>query len=225
MLLLVVVAVRLGDDDALVLAAIVLVGLVLLVLRRHRLAAVLLGLMFANLLFWSLPGTASNLIHGEETQERVFTISMTVISLAGVVAPVGLVLMKMNPAAGAVAAKVVGLSTLVLLIAGLAFSVMVRIGDKDRPRSGDLMLVSEDTEFSQTEIIVDEGGVGVFMENKDLFWHTFTIDELQFDLAVPVGGERRAVMQARPGTYRFYCRIPGHDLVGMNGTLIVREAS
>jgi uncharacterized cupredoxin-like copper-binding protein len=29
-------------------------------------------------------------------------------------------------------------------------------------------------------------------------------------------------VEARPGTYRFYCRIPAHAAVGMRGTLTVR---
>jgi uncharacterized cupredoxin-like copper-binding protein len=29
-------------------------------------------------------------------------------------------------------------------------------------------------------------------------------------------------VDARPGTYRFYCRIPGHATVSMRGTLTIR---
>jgi uncharacterized cupredoxin-like copper-binding protein len=39
---------------------------------------------------------------------------------------------------------------------------------------------------------------------------------------VPVGRLRTATVEARPGSYRFYCRIPGHTSLGMRGTLTVR---
>jgi uncharacterized cupredoxin-like copper-binding protein len=32
---------------------------------------------------------------------------------------------------------------------------------------------------------------------------------------------RSASFEAKPGTYEFYCRIPGHATLGMRGTLTV----
>jgi plastocyanin len=40
-------------------------------------------------------------------------------------------------------------------------------------------------------------------------------------LDVPVGGERRITFSAEPGSYEFYCRVPGHRQAGMVGTLRV----
>jgi plastocyanin len=64
--------------------------------------------------------------------------------------------------------------------------------------------------------------VTVAVRNRDLFWHTFTIDALGVDVAVPVGRLRSASFEARPGTYSYYCRIPGHETLGMRGTITVR---
>ena len=60
----------------------------------------------------------------------------------------------------------------------------------------------------------------VAVRNRDLFWHTFTIDTLGVDITAPVG-VRSASFEAEPGTYEFYCRIPGHATLGMRGTLTV----
>jgi len=65
------------------------------------------------------------------------------------------------------------------------------------------------------------GQVTVAVRNRDLFWHTFTIDALGVDVRAPVGQLRSATFEARPGTYSFYCRIPGHATLGMRGTVTV----
>jgi plastocyanin len=60
--------------------------------------------------------------------------------------------------------------------------------------------------------------VTVVLTNHDLFWHTFTIDELDVDLEAPLGGTRDVSFTAPPGTYRFYRRVPAHAAAGMRGT-------
>ena len=37
----------------------------------------------------------------------------------------------------------------------------------------------------------------------------------------PVNGEQSVTFSAPPGTYAFYCAIPGHESIGMRGTLTV----
>ena len=66
------------------------------------------------------------------------------------------------------------------------------------------------------------GKVTVAVRNRDLFWHTFTIDALGVDLKAPVGRLRSVTFEAQPGTYSYYCRIPGHATLGMRGTITVR---
>jgi plastocyanin len=65
------------------------------------------------------------------------------------------------------------------------------------------------------------GVADVAVTNHDLFWHTFTIARLGVDARVPIGGTRRVHIEAAAGTYRFICRIPGHEGAGMSGTLII----
>jgi uncharacterized cupredoxin-like copper-binding protein len=38
---------------------------------------------------------------------------------------------------------------------------------------------------------------------------------------VPVGSDRQVTFNAPPGTYTFYCAIPGHRQAGMVGTITV----
>jgi uncharacterized cupredoxin-like copper-binding protein len=53
--------------------------------------------------------------------------------------------------------------------------------------------------------------------------HDFVVDELELAVAVAPGETVQVTIpnRAQPGTYEFYCSIPGHVTVGMVGTLVV----
>jgi uncharacterized cupredoxin-like copper-binding protein/mono/diheme cytochrome c family protein len=53
--------------------------------------------------------------------------------------------------------------------------------------------------------------------------HDFSIDELGIAVSLPPGETQQVVINAPPGTYEFYCNVPGHKEAGMVGTLIVEE--
>jgi hypothetical protein len=60
--------------------------------------------------------------------------------------------------------------------------------------------------YSSTSLAAPAEQVTVVLTNHDLFWHTFTIDQLHVDLEAPLGGTREEAFTAPPGSYRFYCR-------------------
>jgi uncharacterized cupredoxin-like copper-binding protein len=35
-------------------------------------------------------------------------------------------------------------------------------------------------------------------------------------------GKRSVIVKLKPGTYTFYCSVPGHEQAGMKGTLTVK---
>jgi plastocyanin len=57
--------------------------------------------------------------------------------------------------------------------------------------------------------------------------HTLVIDGIPgFKLSVPTHGVTdQAAVRLDPGTYIYYCDIPGHRQVGMEGTLTVIPAT
>jgi plastocyanin len=69
--------------------------------------------------------------------------------------------------------------------------------------------------------IAARGPLTVELTNHDLFWHSFTIEQPAVNVDSPVGGVRRVALTLPPGSYRFYCRVPGHRQAGMVGTLRV----
>ena len=68
--------------------------------------------------------------------------------------------------------------------------------------------------------------VALRLENTDGASHSFDVDELNVHALMPGGKSSLALFKpTKPGTYTFYCGIPGHynkaTGEGMHGTLIV----
>ena len=48
------------------------------------------------------------------------------------------------------------------------------------------------------------------------------LDKLGISVSLPPGETQKVVINAPPGTYEFYCNVPGHKEAGMVGTLTVK---
>jgi plastocyanin len=108
-----------------------------------------------------------------------------------------------------------------VVIAGVAGSQLELFGDPVEAQRGDIVIKMKDVKFVPDDPLANGRTVAVVVENADLFWHTFTIEALNIDVRVPVKATRRTTFTARPGEYEFTCAIPGHEAVGMEGTLVV----
>jgi uncharacterized cupredoxin-like copper-binding protein len=81
--------------------------------------------------------------------------------------------------------------------------------------------------FNKGEVRVKAGEmVALRLENADGASHSFDVDELNVHALMPGGKSSLALFQpSKPGTYTFYCGIPGHydkaSGEGMHGTLTV----
>jgi plastocyanin len=72
--------------------------------------------------------------------------------------------------------------------------------------------------------ISSEGSTTIRLVNGGIVEHDFTIDELDFQVAVPIGETAEGTLtDVAPGTYKFYCTVPGHEVNGMVGELVVTE--
>jgi uncharacterized cupredoxin-like copper-binding protein len=125
-----------------------------------------------------------------------------------------------------VGARTVAGGAVVVLAVALGISQLPSVGTRDAARPGDVVLSTKDMKFSATSLTAHGTRVAVVVKNHDLFWHTFTIKGdlpgTYVDLAVPVGGTRRASFTVpAAGKYTFYCAIPGHRQAGMHGTLTI----
>ena len=86
---------------------------------------------------------------------------------------------------------------------------------------------TDDFRFSPSTITVKAGQpLEVTFQNGGEILHDFTVQQ---GLAKPVtitedGGKSgtATVTYAKPGTYKFFCSQPGHDQLGMHGTITVQ---
>ena len=83
-------------------------------------------------------------------------------------------------------------------------------------------VTSFDIYFEPKEITIPANtDVPFTLPNDGAAAHNFSIDELGIDIDLPPGSTEETVINAPPGTYVYYCNVPGHKEAGMVGTLIV----
>jgi plastocyanin len=78
--------------------------------------------------------------------------------------------------------------------------------------------------YSATEIIAQPGTLEVTLECEPAVNHDFVIEELGDEVVVECAAGETATgttSELEPGTYTYYCSVPGHRAAGMEGTLTV----
>jgi len=79
--------------------------------------------------------------------------------------------------------------------------------------------------FSTTSLSTSAGTVKITLDNPSLIPHDVTIAQGSKKIgATPTftKGKRSVIVTLKPGTYTFYCSVPGHEQAGMKGTLTVK---
>lgn len=93
------------------------------------------------------------------------------------------------------------------------------------PTPEPVALTVEATEFAYapSELSVPSAGSSTIqLVNVGIVEHDLTIDELDFQIAVAIGETAEGTLtDVEPGTYKFYCTVPGHEVNGMVGELVV----
>lgn len=83
-------------------------------------------------------------------------------------------------------------------------------------------VVSHDIFFDPTEITIPANTDVTFnLPNEGAAPHNFSIDELDISVDQAAGETYEISVNAPPGTYEYYCNVPGHREAGMVGTLTV----
>ena len=80
--------------------------------------------------------------------------------------------------------------------------------------------------YSTKSLTAKAGKVTVDFTNKSSLAHNVTIESASGEKAgaTPTfsGGEKSVSVSLKPGTYKFFCSVPGHRQAGMEGTLTVK---
>jgi plastocyanin len=210
-----------GDRESLGLAVVMLVGLGLLRVGRGLLGLLVMAALFVNIQFWMFPAANGNASYRVGLVDLLIPGALVAFSLAGLIGAVGAIIHLRDPAAGRAAAGPTGLLAVVFIFASLGLVWgMTKAEARVAPQNA-REVQTVNVAFVPRSFEVPSGKVTVAVRNRDLFWHTFTIDALKVDVRAPVGRLQLVSFEAKPGTYTYYCRIPSHRNLGMRGTLRV----
>jgi plastocyanin len=211
-----------GDREALGFAVVMLIGIGLLRLGKGLLGLLVLTALFVNVLFWMFPAANGNATYRVGLLELLIPASLVAFSLAGLIGAVAAATQLGDPAAGRGAARPTGVLAVVFIFSSLGLVWAMTDAQAQTVPEGAVEVQTTNMAYDTTSLRAGAGEVTVAVRNRDLFWHTFTIDALRVDIKAPVGRLSTRTFEAKPGRYTFYCRIPGHASLGMRGTLTVR---
>jgi plastocyanin len=80
--------------------------------------------------------------------------------------------------------------------------------------------------YNKTSLTAKAGKVSIDFTNMSPLAHNVTIESSAHKIlgAVPTfqGGSKTLTLDLKPGTYKFFCSVPGHRMAGMEGTLTVK---
>lgn len=84
-----------------------------------------------------------------------------------------------------------------------------------------LDFVAQDTAYTSAPAEARAGNATFVLQNKDTIEHYVVIDELGLEVEAHGGETARQTIALEPGTYTYYCKVPGHRQAGMEGNLVV----
>ena len=198
------------DGEALAFAVATVLAAALTKVRKGLLGRIALGLLAADSLAWMAPAALLNARDGEQPIDVAVPVLLAVLSL-------GILLLVFG-----VAPATVLVAGVVLLVAGVAGAFLADADAAPAP-DADVEVGIRNVAFSVDQISVAGDGV-ILVRNHDLFWHTFTVEELGINERLATGATRVVNLSrfdAEPGNYEFVCVIPGHEAAGMTGTLTI----
>lgn len=110
----------------------------------------------------------------------------------------------------------------VLFLAGCGGGGSERSSEPVTVTGGAVEVEAHDIYFVPEEIRAPAGDLRVTLREEGVAAHSFVIDALDFKLAVTGGDEEdTGEVTLEPGTYEYYCDVPGHRAQGMVGSLVV----
>ena len=80
--------------------------------------------------------------------------------------------------------------------------------------------------YNTTSLSAKAGEVSIDFTNMSPLGHNLTVESASGSVigATPTfqGATKTLSLQLKPGTYKFFCSVPGHRMAGMEGTLTVK---
>ena len=185
--------------------------------KWSRAATIWLGVVSLAVLMFSLPFLGEVLIHPESA---IDFIPLSLFALGTVVGAASAIpaFREIGREGESQGPRRIATASAALLVFASAWSAVASVGLRDAtPQAGDVLIQTEDFEFTPIHVATDPGSVSIAVTNHDNTRHTFTITELGVDLSLAPGTTQRATFNAEQGSYNFFCS-PHPD---MEGELVV----
>lgn len=87
---------------------------------------------------------------------------------------------------------------------------------------GALVFVAEDIKFTEAPSSLPAGEAVIAIQNNGGSPHNVVIDELDVKVEAQGGQSASDTYELEPGTYTYYCDVPGHRSAGMEGQITVQ---
>jgi uncharacterized cupredoxin-like copper-binding protein len=100
-------------------------------------------------------------------------------------------------------------------------------GSTEAPAGEKIPVVGKEFSYDPPTVTLKAGQpFTIVLKNTGSIEHDITVDDAKFKLTVPGNDTReKAIKVEKPGTYQFYCSLPGHNSAGMKGELTVTAVS
>jgi len=184
--------------------------------RGGRAGTIMLAVLSLLFIVSNAPFTLPALAVPASTVDFVMSGLLMVLALSNLIAAIA----ALRKSSTGARAGLVGQGTVALILLVVVAAVIGRVTyDSPPAQTGDIEIAAQDFEFSTDAIEADGGEVSVFIDNKDSALHTFTVEELDVDVAIPGGATARVTFDATAGSYEFICTPHESD---MKGTLEVQ---
>lgn len=215
-------------DPGLVVFSILMLAVAGLITRGQRWTPLVGALLSAMVVAGNSSAVVSDLSHPESFHSFAFMITAIALATVGCVSGIGATIQNYR---SSVRSTPRGLAASLALLVGLCVGAVL-VGALPREAgaavSPELLasLPGIDTpsmRFDQTELKAQVGQtVALRFANTSPAQHSFDVDELNVHVPAAAGKQSLIVFKpTKPGTYTFYCAIPGHREAGMVGKLVV----
>jgi plastocyanin len=193
----------------------VLTGVGIAIVRRApRAGIIVLGLTNLLMFVGAAPFAVDHLAHPASALDFCHAAIASVGRGLAVIATVGVWRGASAGSARRLGVTAVGLAAATVAVSAVAF--VTSAGEE--AEVGDTTVALEKAEFP--EVIEVAAGSTLFVDNRDLFRHTFTVEEVDLDVELPATQGVRVPIDVAPGSYEVTCAVPGHEF--MDATLQVR---
>lgn len=177
--------------------------------RRLGLAMAILGVVA---LTGNLPGTIDELSHPSSAPAFILTL-LVVVAAAGVIVSGTAAFFRLSAKPIRALSYSGGAIFLVGVLVALNAAAAV---DSVEPGPADVEVVAKGVAFDQSEIVVEAGNSGFWLDNRDGIRHTFTISGTDYEIDAPGLSAQRAEFDLAPGRYDVFCSVPGHESMKIN---------